>query len=117
MLGAGAVVLRPVPKVAGLKQAEAVAKLHAAHLHSSVASAFSDTAVSGTVIAASPPFSVGPLGLRGSTVRLTVSKGPDLRQVPSVQGQLLAAAQQAIRAARLRIRGRRGCSTRPPRGR
>jgi serine/threonine-protein kinase len=39
--------------------------------------------------------------LRGSTVRLTVSKGQDLRQVPLVEGQPLAAAQQAIRAAGL----------------
>jgi serine/threonine-protein kinase len=101
VVGAGAVMLRPVPKVTGLTQADAIAKLHAAHLHASVASAFSDTAASGTVIGASPPFSLGPLGLRGSKVRLTVSKGPDLRQLPPVEGQPLAAAQQAIRAARL----------------
>jgi serine/threonine-protein kinase len=34
-------------------------------------------------------------------VRLTISKGVDLRQVPLVEGQPLAAAQQSIRAAGL----------------
>lgn len=101
VVGAAAVMLRPVPKVTGMKQADAVTRLQGAGLHSRVVAAFDDTAVSGTVMAASPPFSVGPLGLRGSTVRLTVSKGPDLRQLPPVEGQPLAAAQQAIRAARL----------------
>jgi beta-lactam-binding protein with PASTA domain len=95
------VMLRPVPRVTGLRQADAVARLRAARLHSRVGTAFDDTAPVGTVIGARPPFSVGPFGLRGSTVRLVVSRGPDLRQVPLVEGQLLAAAQQAIRAARL----------------
>jgi serine/threonine-protein kinase len=101
VVGAGAVMLRPVPRVTGLRQAQAVAKLRAARLHSTVGTAFDDTAPAGTVIRARPPFSVGPFGLRGSTVRLTVSLGPDLRQVPLVEGQALAAARQAILAARL----------------
>ncbi|MEA2591393.1 MAG: eukaryotic-like serine/threonine-protein kinase [Actinomycetota bacterium] len=101
VVGAGAVMLRPVPRVAGLRQADAIAKLRGAGLHTRVGTAFDDTAPLGTVVAARPPFSVGPLGLRGSTVRLTVSKGQDLRQVPLVEGQPLAAAQQAIRAAGL----------------
>jgi serine/threonine-protein kinase len=87
--------------VTGLRQADAVAKLHGARLHSRVAAAFDDTAPVGTVIGARPPFGVGPFGLRGSTVRLTVSKGPDVRQVPLVEGQPLAAAQQAIHTAGL----------------
>ncbi|HEY2667494.1 MAG TPA: PASTA domain-containing protein, partial [Actinomycetota bacterium] len=99
--GAGAVMLRPVPTVTGLRQAEAVAKLRAARLHTRVGTAFDDSAPAGTVIRARPPFSVGPFGLRGSTVRLTVSRGPDLRQVPLVEGQTLAAARQALHAARL----------------
>jgi serine/threonine-protein kinase len=101
VVGAGAVMLRPVPRVTGLQQAQAVAKLRAARLHSRVGTAFDDTAPAGTVIRARPPFSVGPFGLRGSTVHLTVSLGPDLRQVPLVEGQALAAARQAIHAARL----------------
>src|SRR5205807_3897267 len=101
VVSAGAVMLRPVPRVTGLRQAQAVAKLRAARLHSHVGTAFDDTAPAGTVIRARPPFSVGPFGLRGSTVRLTVSLGPDLRQVPLVEGQALAAARQAIHAARL----------------
>src|SRR5947209_1326741 len=101
VVGAGAVMLRPVPRVIGLRQAEAVAKLRGARLHSAVGTAFDDTAPEGTVIRARPPFSVGPFGLRGSTVRLTVSKGPDLRQVPLVEGQALAVARQAIHTARL----------------
>ena len=100
-VGAGAVMLRPVPSVTGLRQAQAVARLHAARLRSRVGTAFDDTVPAGTVIRAHPPFSIGPFGLRGSTVRLTVSLGPDLRQVPLVEGQTLAAARQAIQAARL----------------
>ncbi|HYR61027.1 MAG TPA: PASTA domain-containing protein [Actinomycetota bacterium] len=100
VVGAGAVMLQPVPKVKGLRQADAVARLRGAGLHARVAAVFDDS-VSGTVVGASPPFSVGPLGLRGSTVRLNVSKGPDVRQVPSVETQDIAAAQQAIRAAGL----------------
>jgi serine/threonine-protein kinase len=101
VVGAGAVMLRPVPRVTGLRQPQAVAKLRAARLHSRVGTAFDDTAPAGTVIRARPPFGVGPFGLRGSTVRLTVSQGPDLRQVPLVEGQALAVARQAIHAARL----------------
>ena len=101
VVGAGAVMLRPVPRVAGLRQADAIAKLRGAGLHTRVGTAYDDTAPLGTVVAARPPFSMGPLGLRGSTVRLTVSRGQDLRQVPLVEGQPLAAAQQAIRAAGL----------------
>ena len=101
VVGTGAVMLRPIPRVTGLRQAQAVAKLREARLHSAVGTAFDDTAPAGTVIRARPPFSVGPFGLRGSTVRLTVSKGPDLRQVPPVEGQALAAARQAIHAAAL----------------
>jgi serine/threonine-protein kinase len=100
-VAAGAVLLRPVPKVTGMKQADAVARLRGAGLHTRIGAAFDDTAAPGTVVGARPPFSVGPLGLRGSTVRLTISKGPDVRQVPLVEGQPLAAAQQAIRAAGL----------------
>ncbi|HWD71464.1 MAG TPA: PASTA domain-containing protein [Actinomycetota bacterium] len=101
VVGTGVVMLRPVPRVTGLKEAQAVAKLRAARLQSHVGTAFDDTAPAGTVIRARPPFSVGPFGLRGSTVRLTVSLGPDLRQVPLVEGQALDAARQAIHAARL----------------
>jgi serine/threonine-protein kinase len=97
-VGAGAVLLRPVPKVTGLSQADAVAKLRGAGLHTRVTTAFDDSLSSGMVIRASPPFSIGPLGLRGSTVRLTVSKGQDLRQLPLVEGKDIAVAQQAIRA-------------------
>jgi serine/threonine-protein kinase len=101
VVAAGAVLLRPVPKVTGLTQADAIARLRRAGLHTRVGTAFDDTAPMGRVVGARPPFSVGPLGLRGSTVRLTVSKGPDLRQVPLVEGQPLAAAQQAIHTAGL----------------
>lgn len=101
LLGAGAVLLRPVPKVVGLPQPAAASRLRRAGLHPALVSAHDDNAAPGTVFRATQPFSVGPLGLRGSTVRITVSTGPDVRQLPQVEGLDLAAAQKAIRDARL----------------
>lgn len=101
VVGAGAVMLRPVPKVRGLAQAAAVARLHKAGLHATTALAFSPTAAQGTVLSAGSPFMVGPLGVRGSTVHLTVSKGPDIRTLPDVGTLDVVAAQAAILAANL----------------
>jgi serine/threonine-protein kinase len=99
VLGSAAVLVRPVPRVTGRSRADAVARLRGAGLHASVHAAFSDTVAAGLVMAARPP--LGPVGLRGSRVALTVSKGPDVRQVPNVVGWLLADAVRAIRDARL----------------
>ena len=99
VLAAAGVMVRPVPEVTGRPQADAVARLQRAGLHASVRRQFSDTTAAGLVMSAHPPF--GPLGLRGARVALTVSKGPDVRQVPDVLGSLLPDAVKAIRSARL----------------
>jgi beta-lactam-binding protein with PASTA domain len=99
VVAAVAVMVRPVPKVAGQPQAVAVSRLRRAGLRASVHPQFSDTVGAGLVIAARSPF--GPIGIRGAEVALTVSKGQDLRQVPDVHGWLLPDAVKAIRRARL----------------
>jgi len=101
LLVAGGLLLRPVPSVAGQAQADALSKLRGAGLHVTVRPAFSDTVTKGHVISASQPFQVGPLGLRGSKVHLVVSKGPDLVQVPAVEGHDVTSSVQAIRSAGL----------------
>src|SRR5437763_11461375 len=55
VVGAGAVMLRPVPRVTGLRRVEAVAELREAGLHSRAGMAFDDTVPAGTVIGARPP--------------------------------------------------------------
>ena len=60
--GTGVVMLRPVPRVTGLRQAQAVAKLRAARLHSAVSTAFDDTAPAGRCSAPARPSVSGPSG-------------------------------------------------------
>src|SRR5207237_9385627 len=66
VVAAVAVMVRPVPKVAGQPQAVAVSRLRRAGLHASVHPQFSDTVGAGLVIAARSPF--GPIGIRGAEV-------------------------------------------------
>lgn len=101
LLVAGGVLLRPVPRVAGEQASDALASLRRAGLHVSSRQEFSDTVNKGQVISASQPFQIGPLGLRGSAVRLVVSKGVDLRQVPDVTGHDVTSSVQAIKSAGL----------------
>jgi beta-lactam-binding protein with PASTA domain len=103
LVAAAALMVRPLPKVDGLTQAAALASLQKAGLHGSVQTAFSPT-TRGTVIGVrSSVISLGSYGLRGGSVALTVSKGPDLRQVPNVAfaTSTVAAAEAAVQASGL----------------
>ncbi|HEU5002079.1 MAG TPA: PASTA domain-containing protein [Actinomycetota bacterium] len=103
LIGAGVVMVRPLPSLAGVDQATAVSRLKHAGLHASVETTFS-TETKGMVVGhKSSVLAVGPFALRGGTVKLLVSKGPDLRAVPLVKGVTLTAAEEAIQAARLPV--------------
>ena len=101
-LVAGVVAIRPLPRVTGLSAGRAASRLSSSGLKSRLRQAYSDSAPVGTVIAAhSAGLSLGRFAVRGATVALTVSKGPDLVQLPFEVGQPLATAQQAIGGAGL----------------
>lgn len=91
-----------VPDVVGKPESAAVAALKEAGLASSVATAFSDTAAAGAVLAATP--GAGERVPAGTTVGLTVSAGPEPRdvRVPALTGLTEAAAKQAAEKAGLR---------------
>ncbi len=82
----------------GKTQYEAGAVLEAAGFRTTVTTAFSDTVAKGTVLSQSPV--AGRLA-RGSTVALTVSKGPDVVDVPDVRGAMLGAATAKLAAVGL----------------
>lgn len=99
ILVAAAVAVRPLPRVTGMTERAALARLRQAGMHGSVRAAFSDSVRYGTVMSQRPALiPVGPLGLRGGGVDLTVSKGPDVVALPYEVGQPLATAQRAIQA-------------------
>ncbi len=85
-----------VPDVAGQDADEAVRVLRRLRLTVARSSANSDTVPSGQVISQAP--ARGRL-LPGRTVRLVVSKGPVLVDVPRVVGQSAGSAQAALEAA------------------
>lgn len=97
----GAVMVRPLPSVTGVDQATAVARLHHAGMHASVQRTFNSATVGMVVGHRSSAVALGPFALRGGTVQLLVSKGPDLRTVPLLKGVTLTAAQSQVSAARL----------------
>jgi serine/threonine-protein kinase len=77
---------RTVPKMVGITLAKARALLTGLQLELSVASTpvFHPTAKIGTIAAVAP--AAGQQVARGSTVVVTLSKGPDLVEVPSPEG-------------------------------
>ena len=91
----------PVPDVRGQQAAAAQTALVRAGFATSVAQVFSDTVPSGVVVDQTP--SGGTAG-RGSTVALTVSKGPDVAQVPNLRGLSATAADAALAAVGLKGR-------------
>jgi beta-lactam-binding protein with PASTA domain len=90
-----------VPKVTGMKQADAEAAIKKAGLVPQAVTAFSDTVASGVVASQDPASgaSVSP----GSKVGITVSqgKGTSPIKVPNVVGRSQADAESAIRSAGL----------------
>ena len=84
-----------VPSTAGLTQAEAVAKLIRAGFKTMVEQVNSEKVEAGLVMHSNP--SGGSTATRGSTVVLTISKGPKLAKVPVLVGTQRAVAVQQIR--------------------
>lgn len=85
-----------VPRVVGLGQDNAVAALQAAGLQPAIADApvFDRTIPAGSVAAQTP--AAGESAPKGSTVTLTLSKGPRMVHVPSFVGQQVSVAQAAL---------------------
>ncbi|MEA5456871.1 Stk1 family PASTA domain-containing Ser/Thr kinase [Sinomonas sp. JGH33] len=86
----------PVPKVVGMKQADAVAALTAAGFKPAVADApvFDRNVPAGSVSAQSP--AAGQNLVKGDTVTITLSKGPRMVHVPNFVGQQVSTAQDAL---------------------
>jgi serine/threonine-protein kinase len=90
---------RPIPTgLEGKTFAEAKAALEAVQLKAKQVDEFSDDVEKGKVIGLRPPTGTRP---RDSEVEVVVSKGPDLVEVPAVQGRSLDDAVAAIEAAGL----------------
>jgi eukaryotic-like serine/threonine-protein kinase len=85
-----------VPDVLGAREADAVVTLRAAGLVPDTRDIFSDKP-SGTVIAQDPRG--GTSVVKGSTVRINISKGLQNIGIPSVIGQSFAEASRQLRAA------------------
>ena len=84
-----------VPDVTGMPQAQAQALLQGKGFVVTATTAFSDSVPIGTVIAQAPQGGTAP---KGSTVALTVSKGPDVVEVPDVRGQKVGDAKKQLEA-------------------
>jgi serine/threonine-protein kinase len=85
-----------VPGTAGLSQEEAVAALEKVGFESQVERVNSEEVEAGLVTHSDPP--AGSTATRGSSVVLTVSKGPKLQKVPVLVGVQRAVAVERIRA-------------------
>ena len=84
-----------VPDEKGRSQSSAVAALEKAGFDTSVTTVFSDDVDKGAVVEQSPSSGTAA---RGSTVRLTVSKGPELVTIPDLEGLDVAQAEQQLAA-------------------
>jgi serine/threonine-protein kinase len=95
-----------VPTVTGATStfATAQAALAAAGFTATQAAAYSSTVPAGQVIGTTPPASAGPQPF-GSSVTVTVSKGPQPVNVPNVVGQSVAAATSALQGLGLTVAG------------
>jgi beta-lactam-binding protein with PASTA domain len=91
----------PVPNVVGSRDTDAVARLQAAGFRVS-STPVSSTRPAGTVLTQSP--AGGTTATRGSTVRITVSGGRQVRTVPDVVGETEAAADRILRDAGFTVR-------------
>ncbi len=85
-----------VPGTAGMTEEEAIATLEEAGFEAKVRKVASEEVESGLVIHSDPPG--GTDTIRGSTVALTVSRGPKPAKVPVLVGMQRAVAVQEIRA-------------------
>jgi len=90
-----------VPNVVGLSDTDASARLQAAGFRAS-STPVSSTRPPGTVLTQSP--SAGNVATRGSTVRITVSAGRQVRTVSDVVGETEVAADRILRDAGFTVR-------------
>ncbi len=95
-----------IPPVTGPTStfASAQAALSAAGFTSTQATAYSPTVPAGQVIGTTPPASAG-LQPFGSSVTVTVSKGPQPVVIPNVVGKSVAAATSALQGLGLTVAG------------
>jgi len=91
----------PVPTVAGKTYTQAATAIKAVGLVPSEAQAFSTTVPAGAVIGTTP--TIGTDLKLGSTVTVSVSKGPQTVPVPNVTKQTVTKATTAIQAAGLTV--------------
>lgn len=91
----------PVPNVVGSRDTAATARLQAAGFRVS-STPVTSTRPAGTVLTQSP--AGGTTATRGSTVRITVSGGRQVRTVPDVVGETEAAADRILRNAGFTVR-------------
>ena len=91
----------PVPSVVGSRDTDAIPRLQAAGFRVS-STPVSSTRPAGTVLTQSP--AGGTTATRGSTVRITVSGGRQVRTVPDVVGETEAAADRILRNAGFTVR-------------
>ena len=91
----------PVPSVVGSRDTDALPRLQAAGFRAS-STPVSSTRPAGTVLTQSP--AGGTTATRGSTVRMTVSGGRQVRTVPDVVGETEAAADRTLRNAGFTVR-------------
>jgi serine/threonine-protein kinase len=91
----------PVPNVVGSRDTDAIPRLQAAGFRVT-STPVSSTRPAGTVLTQSP--AGGTTATRGSTVRITVSGGRQVRTVPDVVGETEAAADRILRNAGFTVR-------------
>ena len=95
------VSLGPIPMISGIDQASAVTAIEATGLKiTSIEQEFSDTVAQGKTIGLVPL--TKPLGAGGS-VKLLVSKGPNLVIMPKVVGETVLAAKALLESAGLTV--------------
>lgn len=87
----------PVPDVAGKSYDEAVAALSTAGLGATRVDEYSDEVEVGRVVRTEP--AIGQPAGRGSAVKIVVSRGPELLDVPNVVGMSVESAAQQLEAA------------------
>lgn len=90
----------PVPDVVGLRVGKALRVIERAKLTAETTEEFSDDIPRGVVISQAP--ADGTL-TKGETVSLTVSKGPELIEVPAVKGQGVDSAIAELEALGFRV--------------